>query len=131
MEAHFLKILEIARENVRKNPSVVDVPTGEILERYLSGLMDEVAEVRAEIREHNEVHLTDELSDIAWDYAVVLALAEQRGLIGSAESVLAHGYTKYAERAPAFLESSEDKWDEVKAKQKAELKARHQDKYGT
>lgn len=131
MEAHFLKILEIARENVRKNPSVVSVPTAEICERYLSGLMDEVAEVRAEIREHNEVHLTDELSDIAWDYAVVLALAEQRGLIGSAESVLAHGYTKYAERAPAFLESSEDKWDEVKAKQKAELKARHQDKYGT
>ena len=131
MEAHFLKILEIARENVRKNPSVVDVPTGEILERYLSGLMDEVAEVRAEIREHNEVHLTDELSDIAWDYAVVLALAEHRRLIGSAESVLAHGYAKYAERAPAFLESSEDKWDEVKAKQKAELKARHQDKYGT
>lgn len=131
MEASFLKILEIARENVRKNPSIVDVPTSQICERYLEGLMDEVAEVRAEIREHNEVHLTDELSDIAWDYAVVLALAEYRGLIGSAESVLAHGYKKYAERAPAFLEASEDMWDEVKAKQKAELKARHQEKYGS
>lgn len=131
METHFLKILEIARENVRKNPSIVDVPTTEICERYLEGLMDEVAEVRAEIREHNEVHLTDELSDIAWDYAVVLALAEYRGLIENAESVLVHGAAKYGERAPAFLEPSEDMWDAVKAKQKADLKARHQEKYGT
>lgn len=131
MEAHFLKILEIARENVRKNPSIVKVPTAEICERYLEGLMDEVAEVRAEIREHNEVHLTDELSDIAWDYAVVLALAEYRGLIENAELVLAHGAEKYGERAPAFLESSEDMWDAVKAKQKADLKARHQEKYGS
>lgn len=131
MEAHFLKILEIARENVRKNPSIVKVPTAEICERYLEGLMDEVTEVRAEIREHNEVHLTDELSDIAWDYAVVLALAEYRGLIENAELVLAHGAEKYGERAPAFLESSEDMWNAVKAKQKADLKARHQEKYGS
>ena len=87
--------------------------------------------MKAEVREHNEVHLTDELSDIAWDYAVVLALAEYRGLVPSVESILAHGYEKYAERAPAFLEASEDRWDEVKAKQKADLKQKHQEKYGT
>lgn len=131
MPKGFLDILEIARENVRKNPSIVGVPTVEICKRYLGGLMDEVAEVRAEIREHNEVHLTDELSDIAWDYAVVLALAEYRGLIENAELVLVHGAAKYGERAPAFLESSEDMWDAVKAKQKAELKSRHQEKYGS
>lgn len=131
MPKGFLDILEIARENVRKNPSIVDVPTAEICERYLNGLMDEVEEVKVEIREENEVHLTDELSDIAWDYAVLLALTEYRGLIPDAEQVLAHGFEKYSERAPAFLEASEDRWDEVKAKQKADLKQKHQEKYGT
>lgn len=131
MPKGFLDILEIARENVRKNPSVIDVSTKAICEKYLAALIDEVEEVKAEVREHNEVHLTDELSDIAWDYAVVLALAEYRGLVPSVESILAHGYEKYAERAPAFLEASEDRWDEVKAKQKADLKQKHQEKYGT
>jgi NTP pyrophosphatase (non-canonical NTP hydrolase) len=70
----FRDILDIERDNVRRNPGVVNVPTKEICEWYLAGLMDEVSEVRAEIKENNSVHLIDELSDIAWDYAVVLAL---------------------------------------------------------
>ena len=130
MPKGFLDILEIARENVRRNPSVVDVPTKAICEQYLQGLMDEVEEVKAEIREDNEVHLTDELSDIAWDYAVLLALAEFRGLVPSVESVLKHGFEKYSERAPAFLESSKEMWGAVKTKQKAALKQKHQEKYG-
>ena len=126
----FLEILEIARENVRKNPSLQDRPVEEVALQYLKGLNDEVDEVFAEVKESNEVHLTDELSDIAWDYAVVLALLEYQGYIKSAEAVIEHGAKKYSERAPAFLEASEDLWDSVKAKQKTELKQRHQEKYG-
>ena len=126
----FSDILDMARENIRDNPSLRGRPAKEVALQYLSGLKDEVEEVRAEIKENNKVHLEDELSDIAWDYACVLAQLEQAGYIERAEAVIAHGLTKYAERAPAFLETSEDMWDTIKAKQKAELKQRHEELYG-
>ncbi len=126
----FSDILRIARENIRHNPSLQGRDVVEVAAQYLEGLQDEVAEVRVEIKEHNRIHLEDELSDIAWDYACVLAKLEEAGYIASAEAVIAHGLAKYAERAPAFLEASEDMWDAVKAKQKAELKQRHEELYG-
>lgn len=114
----FRDILNIARENISKNPSLQGRTGEDVALQYLAGLKDEVEEVRDEIRENNRVHLEDELSDIAWDYACVLAQLEQAGYINSAEAVIEHGFAKYSERAPAFLESSEDAWDAVKAKQK-------------
>lgn len=126
----FRDILNIARENIRKNPSLQDRPAEEVALQYLAGLKDEVEEVRAEIKEYNRVHLEDELSDIAWDYACVLAQLEHAGYIDSAEAVIVHGLSKYGERAPAFLESTEEAWGVVKAKQKEELKNRHNELYG-
>ncbi len=126
----FRDILAIARENIRRNPSLQSRPAEEVALQYLAGLKDEIEEVREEIRERNQIHLEDELSDIAWDYACVLAQLEQAGYIESAEAVIEHGFAKYSERAPAFLENSEDAWDAVKAKQKAELKNRHEELYG-
>jgi hypothetical protein len=125
-----LDILKIARENVRKNPSIVGEETDVIVARYLAGIQDEIEEVRAEITPNNEVYLVDELSDIAWDYATLMAILEVRGLIPTVEEVLRHGYEKYSERAPAFLLKSNEMWDSVKAKQKEELQKRHQEKYG-
>ncbi len=127
----FLKILEIARENIRKNPSLQNRPVSDVAIQYLRGLQDEVAEVTAEIIPQNSVYLEDELADIAWDYACVLAQLEQAGYIDSAESVIDHALSKYTERAPAFLEASEDMWEEVKANQKENLKKRHEEKYGS
>ena len=126
----FRDILAIARENIRQNPSLQGRSAEDVVLQYLKGLQDEVAEVTEEVREHNRVHLEDELSDIAWDYACVLAKLEQAGYIDSAETVIAHGLNKYSERAPAFLEASEEMWDAVKAKQKADLKTRHEELYG-
>ncbi len=126
----FRDILDIARENIRKNPSLQGRPSEEVALQYLAGLKDEIEEVRDEIREENQIHLEDELSDIAWDYACVLAQLEQAGYIESAEAVIAHGLTKYSQRAPAFLEATEEPWEAVKAKQKAELKQRHEELYG-
>jgi NTP pyrophosphatase (non-canonical NTP hydrolase) len=126
----FREILDIARENIQKNPSLQGRAAEDVALQYLGGLKDEVEEVRDEVKENNRVHLEDELSDIAWDYACVLAQLEQAGYIDSAEAVIAHGLLKYSERAPAFLEASEDMWDAVKAKQKIDLKNRHQEKYG-
>ncbi len=130
MPKGFFDILEIARDNVRRNPSIINRETLGITKQYLQGLRNEVEEVVVEVKDLNEIYLTDELSDIAWNYAVILALLEYRGLISSAEEVLEHGYDKYTERAPAFLEASEDMWDTVKAKQKEALKQRHQETYG-
>ena len=126
----FRDIVNIARENIRQNPSLQGRAADEVALQYLSGLKDEVEEVRVEIKEQNRVHLEDELSDIAWDYACVLAQLEHAGYIDSAEAVIAHGLSKYSERAPAFLESSEDMWDAIKTKQKADLKKRHESLYG-
>lgn len=126
----FRDMLDIARENIRKNPSLMGQNSEAVALQYLEGLKDEVEEVRDEIKENNRVHLEDELSDIAWDYACVLAQLEQAGYIDSAEAVIAHGLSKYQERAPAFLEASEEMWDAIKTKQKAELKQRHEELYG-
>jgi NTP pyrophosphatase (non-canonical NTP hydrolase) len=126
----FSDILNIARDNVRKNPSIVDLTTEAATRRYLNGLIDETEEVFAEVKEKNAVFLADELSDIAWDYAVVLALLEYRGLIPSVEEVLSHAHNKYIERAPAFLEADDALWEEVKQSQKQSLTAKHQELYG-
>lgn len=126
----FRGILDLARENIRKNPSLQNRPAEEVALQYLEGLQDEVEEVRDEVKEQNQVHLEDELSDIAWDYCCLLAQLEYSGYIKDAESVLTHGLRKYTERAPAFLEESEDAWEAVKARQKTELTQRHQDTYG-
>ena len=126
----FRDLLNIARENIRHNPSLVDRSGVELGLQYLGGLKDEIEEVTAEIKDQNTVYLEDELSDIAWDYACVLASLEQKGLIESAEAVLAHGLEKYSRRAPAFLETTEDHWDSIKKLQKEELKKRHEALYG-
>jgi NTP pyrophosphatase (non-canonical NTP hydrolase) len=127
----FRDILDIAHENIRNNPSLQGRPSEDVALQYLSGLKDEVEEVLDEVKENNRIHLEDELSDIAWDYACVLAQLEQAGYIESAEAVVAHGLTKYSQRAPAFLEATEELWEAVKAKQKAELKQRHEELYGS
>lgn len=125
MTYQFLKILELARDNVRKNPSIVHESTDVIISRYLEGLRKEIEEVKSEIKENNEIYLTDELSDIAWNYAVVLAICENRKLIKNAGVVMKHGFEKYSERSPAFLEADKELWKTIKQKQKEDLKERH------
>lgn len=127
----FMDMLELARENVRNNPSVINNSTEDVYHRYLQGLKDEAEEVTAEVKEDNSVYLTDELSDIAWDYAMILALLESRGYILNAEEVLAHGFKKYHERTPALRESSSERWEAIKKTQKEDLKKRHEEKYGS
>jgi NTP pyrophosphatase (non-canonical NTP hydrolase) len=131
MSKGFLDILAIARENVRKNPSLQNLAPEAVATRYLSGLQDEVEEVQPEVRQDNSIYLEDELSDIAWDYACLLAQLERCGYIESVEAVLAHGFEKYSERTPAFLEGDQTLWNDIKAKQKASLKTRHTERYGT
>ena len=130
MTDEFLKILAIARDNIKNNPSHQGSTSKQVAVQYLNGLVAEVKEVTVEIKEHNAVYLEDELSDIAWDFACVLAQLEEGGYIRSTESVFKHGLEKYSERAPAFLESTEDHWEKIKKIQKEVLKKRHEELYG-
>lgn len=127
---NFIDILNIARQNVRENPGFVALSSEEAVKNCLEGIDDEVEEVKKEIRKENEVHLVDELSDIAWDYARLLAVLERDGYIADAKEVLNHGVKKYTERLPAMLAGGEELWDEIKQKQKEELKRNHEEKYG-
>ena len=127
---NFAQLIALARRNATENEWVTNMSTEEAVQQYLNGLHDEVVEVQAEARENNSVHLEDELSDIAWDYAALLAICEDRGLITSAESVFAHASKKYSERQPAFLAADHDLWKGIKDTQKAELKKRHKERYG-
>ena len=127
---NFRDLLEIAKKNVKDNPSIFDSETGQVSKRYLDALGDEVVEVTEELRENNAVKLEDELSDIAWVYGVLLALCEDRGLIDSVDDVINHAYKKYTERTPAFLEASAEMWEEIKKKQNSDLANRHQERYG-
>lgn len=122
----FKDILTLARENVRINPSIVDSDTQAVTARYLEGLQDEISEVSDEVKENNSVYLADELSDIAWDYAVLLALLEERGYITTIEEVLEHGFKKYTERSAAFGHADDIIWNTVKAHQKEILQKEHE-----
>lgn len=130
MAKNFIDILNIARWNVRENKVIKSEDAETAAKIFLHGLMDEVAEVEVEIKENNSIRLADELSDIAWDFAVLMALMEDRGLIDDAEDVIDHGFQKYTERSPAMKEASIEMWNEIKAGQKEELAKRHQEKYG-
>lgn len=130
MTKDFNELLEIARSNISRNPSLFGRSTNDIANQYLNGLKDELNEVMVEIKESNQIYLQDELSDIAWDYACVLASLEAGGYIESATAVIEHGLNKYAKRSPAFLEASDAMWEAIKVEQKADLKKQHQAKYG-
>ncbi len=126
----FSDILAIARYNVTNNPSITSKETEAVSERYLNGLLDEVSEVKAEVKRDNEIYLKDELSDIVWDFSVLIALLESRGYLEEAESVFEQAYLKYSERSPALLEVDDVLWEEIKIRQKERLAKQHQEKYG-
>ncbi len=122
-------ILSLARENVSQNPGMQGKSGADAAVKYLNGLLDEVQEVTDELKPDNAVYLQDELSDIMWDYSVLLALCEAHGWIDSVDEVFAQGVRKYTERAPAFLEYNNDKWNAIKLKQKADLAQEHSKRY--
>lgn len=93
---------------------------------YLPGIKNEVDEVIPEIKKNNSVYLEDELWDIFWTYINLLHCLELEGYI-SKEKVFERAYAKYNERI-SWLEDG-ILWDDIKLKQKAELKKEHDLKY--
>lgn len=99
MLTEFLKIIEEKSEYDRNNPWYVGSET------YLEGIADEIKEVKAEMRDENQIFLTDELTDILWDYLNLLSSLKKEGKIESIEAVIQHAERKYGQRIAAVKES--------------------------
>lgn len=123
------ELLAIAQKNVSDNPTLKGRTVHDVAMQYLDGLGDEVDEVAAEFKEKNAVYLTDELSDIIWDFFIVLKVCEKAGWIDGVEDVFAHALQKYQERSPALTEADDILWDKIKKEQKEKLSLMHQERY--
>ena len=96
----------------------------------LNAIVDEVQEVKEEIRPNNVAHLEDELSDILWGWLTVVEKLKDEGYVTSHEAILERGLKKYEERI-LFLKGDERDhaiWKEVKARQKKELEKERDEK---
>lgn len=96
---------------------------------YLDWLIDEVQEVRNEIKDQNHIYLQDELWDILWDYLNLLSYLEKEGKIKSVEEVLSWSFEKFSERINNL--KTDISRNETKEKQKQRLKNEHEGFYQT
>lgn len=92
---------------------------------YLEEIRKELIEVETEIKANKKVYLEDELGDVLWDYINLLANLEKEGKI-KLGNVFKRSKKKYLERINGI--KSNISWDEIKKKQKKELKE-EQDKF--
>ncbi len=116
------KLIELAVLNHQ-----IDLKRGESKymdnEWLLNAIIDEVKEVKEEIRPNNVAHLEDELSDILWGWLTIVEKLKDRGYVTSHEAILQRALKKYEERILALKGDERDHtiWKEVKARQKEEL----------
>ncbi len=124
------KFLKLADENLVRNPwsrqdSMVDI--------YLKEIINEIGEVKVEIRDDNVIYLEDELGDVFWDYLMILKFLEKEKKTRSVKEVFAHAIEKYKEIYQIFetdnIDDTDRMWLEIKNKQKKELKERHKELY--
>lgn len=85
---------------------------------YLDALIEEVAEVKAELYSDRQCFLEDELGDLLWDFVCLIEHLELEGKINK-DRVFQRSVNKYAERVTN--RSPGDSWDSVKLRQKLAL----------
>ena len=89
----------------------------------LNAIVDEVQEVKEEIKPNNIAHLEDELSDILWGWLTIVEKLKDEGYVTSHQAILERGLKKYEQRILPLKGDERDHgiWKEVKARQKVEL----------
>jgi len=89
----------------------------------LDAIVEEVQEVKEEIKPNNKAHLEDELSDILWGWLTLVENLKAEGMVGSHEDIFKRALKKYEERILVLKGTDEDHaiWKEVKAEQKLRL----------
>ena len=86
-------------------------------------MIDEIEEVKEELKENNHVYLEDELWDIFWDYMCFLESLEQEWKINKSR-VFDRCYAKFSGRLNPDG-SNNGEWSTVKKIQKEKLKEEH------
>ncbi|WP_146531849.1 MazG nucleotide pyrophosphohydrolase domain-containing protein [Vibrio cyclitrophicus] len=86
---------------------------------YLDALVEEVAEVKEELASGRQCFLEDELGDLLWDFVCLIEHLELEGKVDK-ERVFQRSVKKYSERVTE--RSLSETWDDVKLRQKLELK---------
>lgn len=96
---------------------------------YFDALVDELAEVKEEIKHDNVVLLEDELCDVFWCQMCLLHALEKEWKIRSVENVLERVYEKFSQRVWEDWKWWKIWWQETKLMQKEVLEKRHNDLY--
>ncbi len=89
----------------------------------LNAIVDEIQEVKEEIKPNNIAHLEDELSDILWGWLTIVEKLKDEGYVTSHEAILQRALKKYEERILPLKGDKRDNaiWKEVKMRQKEVL----------
>ncbi len=97
----------------------------------LSGEVDEaLLEFKKDL---SNIFLEDELSDILWDFIMLITLLKEEGHIESVENVFKRAVVKYAERINAIVDIEDEKellykWRSIKQQQQQHLEQLRHDK---
>ena len=123
------KILELSEARISYLHNVDNKNWYKWYETYIQSIQDEMEEVIEEIKVDNTVHLEDELWDIFWAYFCLLHSLEEDGFIQNKEQVLGRCYKKFHERLWNPDNWNHWTWEEIKEKQKKELRDEHKKKH--
>ncbi len=89
----------------------------------LEAILQEVQEVKEEIKPNNSPHLEDELGDILWGWIALVEKLKRQGFVGTHEDIFRRTLKKYRERIEPLDGTMKDyeTWQDVKIKQKEAL----------
>ncbi len=89
----------------------------------LEAILQEVQEVKEEIKPNNTPHLEDELGDILWSWIALVEKLKRQGFVGTHEDIFKRTLKKYQERIEPLDGTIKDyeTWKEIKIKQKEAL----------
>ena len=109
----------------------IDIKRGEArhmdINWALDEIIDEVREVREEIKDNNHTYIDDELADILWGWLMLAKKTNYKNLSSSIETIVDKALDKYSQRVSALKGDKDDsqRWKEVKKIQKRRLEEEH------
>ena len=93
-------------------------------------IIDEVREVKEEIKENNHIYIDDELADILWGWLMLVKKTNNKNLSSDIETVTQKALIKYSQRVNSLRGDIKDnrRWKDVKELQKRRLEEEHRSK---
>lgn len=92
---------------------------------YFQALINELAEVKMELKHDNTILLEDELADVFWCQMCLMHALKNEWKIKDVDGVIQRAYEKFSQRVGTDGLGVEKPWNEIKQIQKEELKDKH------